>query len=168
MPLMRSVRVLMKRLLILFILLGSVYSAYAKDFRALNFGEPCQDLDQYEMNVGSILGKDYTGYHYNFGNVLFDRSVIITYLCDTENKFKRGTLRYVFESTESAKEYFETISPQLSYKYGDPLVTEDEGEHFGMRAFWRNQNSSILLSVIESHSDDGKTYVGINFLPAQN
>ena len=159
---------IMKRLLILLTLLGSVYSAYAKDFRALNFGEPCQNLDQYEMNEGSILGKDFTGYHYNFENVLFDRQVIITYLCNTENKFIKGILRYGFESTGSAKEYFETISPQLSYIYGDPLVTEDEGEHFGMRAFWRNQNSRILLSVIESHSDDGKTYVGINFIPAQN
>ena len=158
----------MKRLLILLILLDSVYSAYAKDFRALNFGEPCQGLDQYEMNVGSILGKDFTGYHYNFENILFDRQVLITYLCDPENKFIRGILRYGFESTESAKEYFEVISPQLSYKYGDPLITEDEGEHFGMRAFWRYQNSSILLSVIEPHSDDGKTYVGINFVPAQN
>jgi hypothetical protein len=158
----------MKRLLILLILLGSVYSAYARDFRALNFGEPCQDLDQYEMNEGSILGKDFVGYHYNFENVLFDRQVLITYLCDTENKFIRGKLRYEFESTESAKQYFKTISPQLSYKYGDSLVTEHEDEHFGMRVFWRNQNSSILLSVIESHSDDGKTYVGINFVPAQN
>jgi hypothetical protein len=156
----------MKRLLILLIVLGSVYSAYAKDFRALNFGEPCQDLDQYEMNEGSILGRDVTGYHYNFESVLFDRQVIITYLCDSENKFIRGILRYGFESAESAKEYFETISPQLSYIYGDPQVTEDE--HFGMRAFWRNQNSSILLSVIESHSGDRKTYVGINFVPAQN
>jgi len=156
----------MKRFLILLVLVGSVYSAYAKDFRALNFGEPCKDLDQYEMNEGSILGKNFVGYHYNFENVLFDRQVLITYLCDTENKFIRGILRYGFESTESAKEYFETISPQLSYKYGDPLVTEDE--HFGMRTFWRNQNSSILLSIIESHSDDGKTYVGINFVPAQN
>jgi hypothetical protein len=154
------------KLLILIMLWSPVFSAYANDFRALNFGEPCQELDQYEMNEGSILGTDFTGYQYNFENVLFDRQVLITYLCDAENKFIRGVLRYGFESTQSAKEYFATISPQLSYIYGDPLIIDNEEEHIGMRAFWKNQASSIHLRVIESHSNDGKTYVGINFVPA--
>lgn len=158
----------MKISLLLVLLWGSVYPAYAKDFRALNFGEPCQELEQYETNAGSISGKDFIGYQYNFENVLFDRQVLITYLCDGENKFLRGDLRYGFESTQSAKEYFETISPQLSYKYGDPQLTDREEEDPGMRAFWQNQNSSILLRVIEPHSDDGKTFVGVSFVPAQN
>lgn len=89
-PPMRAATVLRCRCLVSILALATVYPAQAKDFRALNFGEDCKLIHEYERTRESIL-LDHFDLSPVYQNALFGRTAVVVYNCSPDRKFRRKT-----------------------------------------------------------------------------
>jgi hypothetical protein len=109
------------RCLILAALLISV-PAIAKDFRALNFGDSCTAALLSEEALGSdpIPGQSGLNQQTFKGNV-FDREVIIVYLCK-DGSFTLGNYLFSEGTLDKALSSLHEIYDRLNNMYGVPWV----------------------------------------------
>jgi hypothetical protein len=102
--------------------------AVAADFRALNYGDDCSDLEAKESLLGGVPVDDRDRSPFIvFQGEYQGRAVHIAYTCPY-GKFSAGS--YLFEPTsfEVGKQMYAEIKRHLSKEFGPPFFDEDSDE----------------------------------------
>ena len=111
----------MKKLAILLLLISAT-SAQAKDFRALDFGDRCEDF----VKAEEALGSRYTGapdekYLFPFQGSFQGWPVIVGYSC-RDGRFHSGSYLLGRTSLSEAKAFYAELKRQLILEHGEPTT----------------------------------------------
>ncbi|MBL8265000.1 hypothetical protein [Steroidobacter sp.] len=144
--------------------------ASAADFRALEFGTPCDRIAVIEAGRGSASfeGKLPSGYQFAFRVREFDRDALAVYACDGGKLFRGG---YVFEAKNEADAaaLYTTIKQRVTRERGAPSYDFASAAHRKkmtdagatlsrvdtLVAFWSGKTSEAHASVAEPSKDRG-------------
>lgn len=139
-------------------------AARAADFRAVDFGTPCDRIVALEAARGllSFDGELPSGYQFAFLTREFDREVLVVYACDGGKLFRAG---YIFEATDEADAaaLYATLKKRVSRERGSPSydfaspthrkkMTElgaTLSPHDTRVSFWNGDTSEAHASVTE-------------------
>lgn len=154
--------------------------AVAADFRALNYGEDCADLEARESLLGAVPARDRTDEgrpFFIFQGEYRGRLVYISYTCP-DGKFSAGS--YLFERTtfELGKQIYTELKRHLSKEFGSPFFDEDSEEYRKKlsedvrkmseaqrySAMWSSGNSVISSALYGPAGGDG-WQVAISYRP---
>ena len=145
-------------------------SAFAADFRVLDFDQPCGDVAALEAARGSTPfdGKLPSGYHYAFRNRDMERDVVIGYTCP-EGTFTRGAYIFDVKDGEEATQLYTALKRRVTKELGAPYYDFASKEHRSKMAdvgaelsradtqvaFWNTKNAEAHASVAEPSRDRG-------------
>lgn len=145
-------------------------TAFAADFRVLDFDKPCGDVAALEAARGStpFEGKLPSGYHYAFRNREMERDVVIGYTC-ANGSFTRGAYIFDVENGEAATQLYTALKRRVTRELGAPYYDFASKEHRSKMAdvgaqlsladtqvaFWNTKNSEAHASVAEPSKDRG-------------
>jgi hypothetical protein len=145
-------------------------AAPAADFRALDFGAPCDRIAALETARGSqsFDGKLPSGYQFAFRTREFDRDGLVVYSCDGGKLFRGG---YIFDAKDEADAaaLYATIKKRITRERGTPSYDfagathrkkmSDAGATLSrvdtLVAFWDGATSEAHASVAEPSKDRG-------------
>jgi len=145
-------------------------AATVADFRALDFGAPCDRIAALESARGSqsFEGKLPSGYQFAFRTREFDRDGLVVYSCDGGKLFRGG---YIFDAKDEADAaaLYATIKKRVSRERGTPTYDFASAAHrkkMGdagatlsvvdtLVAFWDGATSEAHASVAEPSKDRG-------------
>lgn len=94
--------------------------SFAEDFRTLNFGESCVDIEAGEQLLGSQRSEESTDKLQVYEGVHLDRAVTIVYLCNEQSELKKGVYYFRFTTEPGLDSFFDVAKPQLEYQFGEP------------------------------------------------
>jgi hypothetical protein len=104
--------------------------AFAADFRVLDFGTPCEQIESLELARGStkLDGKLPSGYQFAFHTREMERDGLAVYACDG-GKFYRGG--YIFDATDEAdaSALYAAIKKRVTRELGAPSYDFASKEH---------------------------------------
>jgi hypothetical protein len=144
--------------------------AAAADFRALDFGAPCEDLPALEAARGSKPFEDRlpSGFQYAFRGREMNRDVVIAYAC-RDGRFFRGA--YIFEARDEAdaSALYKALKQRVTRERGAPSYDFASREYrqkmqsIGATlsradtevAFWNDGHSEAHASVAEPSGTRG-------------
>jgi hypothetical protein len=144
--------------------------ARAADFRAFDFGTPCDRIVALEAARGSMAfdGELPSGYHFAFRTRELDRDALVVYACDGGKLFRAG---YIFEAKDEADAaaIYSTLKKRVSRERGSPSYDFASPEHRKkmteagatlsphdtMVAFWDGATSEAHASVTEPSQGRG-------------
>jgi hypothetical protein len=145
-------------------------TAGAKDFRALDFGAPCDNLPAQEAALGSTpYGETLpSGFQYAFHARELDRDVVIGYAC-REGRFFRGAYIFAAKDAADATQLYEALKKQVTRERGAPSFDFASAEYRRKMhavgatlsrvdtqvAFWNNGHSEAHASVAEPSGQRG-------------
>ncbi len=148
----------MHRLMILLVVFA--FPADAADFRSVDIGASCNNVDAWEMAHGSTRNVTHADpglevYSYNIGE--FGRRVKVRYLCHSE-KFFSGHYDFPIETWAQAVETYIDVYDSLRSIHGDPSTGGPPTGAIGNRArssnnfrtyiaAWKNANSTTVLII---------------------
>lgn len=153
-----------------FLTLFASESLLAAEFRALNFDEACEGVNEQENALGSqaFEGKLPSGYQFAFLNRDLDRDVVIGYAC-RDGKFYRGA--YIFDARDQADatQLYLALKRRATRDLGAPYYDFASAEHRRKMsevgatlstadtqvAFWKNDRYEAHASVAEPSKDRG-------------
>ncbi len=146
----------MKHLTILVALVLPAGTASAQDFRSLNFGESCLEVESKEYHLGNsprAQSKE-TSAVFEFNGVFLDRSVTIVYHCDGKGLFKKGA--YIFEITSETdlETFFAVAKPNLENLLGPPafdgskMIADQRYDSFAYALRWDEKRATINVKVV--------------------
>lgn len=142
----------------------------AADFRALDFGAPCDNVAMREAALGSTpdTGKLPSGYQFAFKNRDLDRDVMVVYAC-RDGRFYRGA--YIFDASdqEEAAQVYAVLKRRVTESMGPPYYDFSSAEHKRkmadvgatlsradtLVAFWKNETYEAHASVAEPRQERG-------------
>ncbi len=145
-------------------------SATAADFRALDFGAPCDQIVSSELASGAEAyeGKLPSGYQFAFRVRELDRDALAVYPCDGGKLFRAG---YIFDPKDEADAaaLYATIKRRINRERGKPSYDFASAAHRKkmtdagatlspfdtMVAFWDGKTSEAHASVAEPTKDRG-------------
>jgi hypothetical protein len=145
-------------------------AAAAKDFRALSFGEPCDNLPAQESALGSspYEGTLPSGFQYAFRAREMNRDVVIGYAC-RDGRFFRGG--YIFDAKDGADatQLYDALKKRVIRERGAPSFDfasaeyrrrmKDVGATLSRAdtqvTFWNNGHSEAHASVAEPSGQRG-------------
>lgn len=145
-------------------------TAGAADFRALDFGAPCERIAALETALGSSSfdGKLPSGYQFAFRTREFDRDALAVYSCDNGKLFRGG---YIFEAKNEADAaaLYATIKRRINRERGTPSYDFASAAHRKkmtdagatltrvdtLVAFWDGPTAEAHASVAEPSKDRG-------------
>ena len=153
----------MKYLLIL-LLFGINQAAPAKDFRALNFGESCENIDDYELRNSSriLIGRPSNSYksseYYDNGErYFFSYRAIIRYVCDDEGLFEKGVVSFRADSRSALGGRFgiKFGLNRLIQIYGPPQFYElpDDKYHVPVSFVGVNEKKALVYEAADNLND---------------
>ena len=146
------------------------WTARASDFRAFDFGTPCDRIVALEAARGSTTfdGELPSGYQFAFRTRELDRDALVVYACDGGKLFRGG---YIFEARDEADAatLYSTLKKRVSRERGSPSYDfasaahrkkmTDAGATLSRRdtlvAFWDGASSEAHASVAEPVKDRG-------------
>ena len=98
-------------------------SAFAADFRTLNFGESCAEVVSKESSLGSrqIKSRVEGMSLFTFEGLEFDRPVVFSYFCPS-GKFLAGDYYFSSEPLSDAVASYERVHKLLSNLYCPPVM----------------------------------------------
>lgn len=109
------------------LILTLAVSSRAADFRALNIGESCATVREWEIAKGSTLTQSPEGssksYWLGFRGNAFGRDVYLSYLCRDGLLFT-GNYMFPVESLDKAVESYRQIHDDMLSIYGDTSMDE--------------------------------------------
>ncbi|HEY0940161.1 MAG TPA: hypothetical protein VGE08_08705 [Steroidobacter sp.] len=138
--------------------------ARATDFRAFEFGTPCDRIVALEAARGSKTfdGELPSGYQFAFLTRELDREALVVYACDGGKLFRAG---YIFEARDEADAaaLYASLKKRVSRERGSPSYDfaspthrkkmTDAGatlsHHDTLVAFWDGDSSEAHASVAE-------------------
>lgn len=130
--------------------------AVGGDFRTLDFGEKCDNLESMEAAFGSRPVEwpklDQSEMH-AFDGTAFEREVTIGYLC-SDGRLLTGNYFFPFEDRQTAVASFEAVHKQLSRIYGTPRVYEP-GD---LGARWKTPRVWIQANVMSLREEQPKRF----------
>lgn len=144
--------------------------AVAADFRVLDFGAPCEQVEALELARGAtkFTGKLPSGYQFAFHTRELERDALAVYACD-QGKFFRGG--YIFDAKDEADaaSLYVAIKKRVTRELGAPSYDFASKEHRKkmtdagatlsavdtMVAFWDAKNSEAHASVAMPSKDRG-------------
>ena len=108
----------MKYILLALILVSA--KAQSADFRFINIGENCSEINSYEASVGSKVSAG-SRESYKFIGVFLNKDVIINYECEN-NIFKRGFYDLYFDSFLDARDFYLLNKETVISMLGQPTM----------------------------------------------
>jgi len=132
------------------------------DFRGSELGGPCSSISEREQVLGSKETGDLSRLDYHrFRGRVFDRDVVITYLCN-DGSLTLGDYHFSLHLFDDAVSDFDAAYTWLSATYGVPFVEypsnqRDWGdkqfpragdEPKGYNASWRGQEFHASISLV--------------------
>ncbi len=141
--------------------------AIANDFRQLNFGDSCDDLDELELSLGSVKSdideRIYKGAFIYHGLQLHGKA-IIAYDCGSDNLFKGGFVYYKFYDFDTAEKFLQISANLITDIHGSPLEVNVSGAteyNFRVNLSWELEDRSI---VVGSDTKGSSYMVGLSFV----
>jgi hypothetical protein len=144
--------------------------AGASDFRVLDFGASCDNVEALEAARGAkpFDGKPLSGYQFAFRVREMDRDAVVGYSCN-DGKFFRGAYIFDVNDGEDATQLYTAIKRRVTKELGAPSYDFASAEHRRkMReagaelsrsdtqvAFWDAKHSEAHASVAEPARDRG-------------
>jgi hypothetical protein len=163
-----------RNLLIAFVFTGAALltaaPASAADFRAFDFGAPCDRIVAMEATRGSANfdGKLPSGYQFAFRVRELDRDALVVYSCDDGKLFRAG---YIFEAKDEtdAAALYSAIKRRVTRERGTPSYDFASAAHRKkmsdvgatlsrvdmLVAFWDGETSEAHASVAEPAKERG-------------
>lgn len=139
----------------------------AKDFRQLNFGDSCEDLDDLELNQGSTKSKIddriYKG-SFIYHGIQLQGQAIIAYDCGSDDLFRGGFVYYQFFDLDTAEKFLQITANLISDVHGSPMEINVLGvseNNFKVNMSWELQERSI---VVGSDTKGSSYMVGLSFV----
>jgi hypothetical protein len=145
-------------------------SVQAKDFRALDFGAPCDNLPAQERALGAGPYDETlpSGFQYAFRARDLDRDVVIGYACK-DGRFFRGAYIFFVRDEAEATRVYDALKKRVTRERGAPSYDFASAEYRRkMRdvgatlsradtqvAFWNNGHSEAHASVAEPSGQRG-------------
>lgn len=145
-------------------------AALAEDFRALEFGTPCDRIAPLEAARGSssYQGKLPSGYQFAFQVREMDRDALAVYSCDG-GKFFRGGYIFDAKNEADATALYTAIKKRITRERGAPSYDFASAAHRKkmsnvgatlsrvdtLVAFWNGETSEAHASVAEPSKDRG-------------
>lgn len=144
--------------------------ALADDFRALDFGAPCDRIPALEAARGSANydGKLPSGYQFAFRARELDRDALVVYACEGGKLFRAG---YIFDARNEADaaSIYASLKKRVSRERGNPSYDFSSTTHRKkmtdvgatlsradtLVAFWDGNTSEAHASVAEPSKDRG-------------
>ena len=128
----------------------------AADFRSLDFGDSCADINREEYRSGNTpkTSSDSPDEHYAFNGVFLDRTTTITYYCGKDDIFDQGLYLFTFTSEQDLNTFFEIAKLNLEYLLGPPtfdgtkLSSESFNSVFRYDLRWDKEHATISTKVI--------------------
>jgi hypothetical protein len=137
-------------------------AAGAKDFRALDFNAPCENLASLEAGLGSTAYDQQlpSGFQYAFRAREMDRDVVIGYAC-RDGRFFRGAHIFDARDGDDATTLYSALKRRVTHERGAPTYDFASAEYrqkmksIGATlsradtqvAFWNNGHSEAHASV---------------------
>jgi hypothetical protein len=151
--------------------------ADAHDFRALNFGDSCNNVEELESQLGSSPQSKSAGI-FIFAATRYDEDVSIIYICEG-GVFSNGAYLFTFSKFSEAREFFEKVKPTLVQEYGKPVLDgssdryrryiESLGKDFTEKdkylLYWKLGSKNVAFSASKVSAHDYKGYVGVRYSP---
>lgn len=140
----------MKRLASILLILSS-QCVYAEDFRTLNFGDSCSNVDRKELALGSVkMSKTkplFKGdFVYNgFG---LEGKALISYECGENNLLKSGFVYYRFHEFDHAEKFLTLVANIITDTHGSPeeiLVLGANEQNFNITFSWSFKNTALVV-----------------------
>jgi hypothetical protein len=105
-------------------------TAYAGDFRQLDFGSSCADVRSQDLTLGSETDSTFASDQgiLHFRGVAFEKKVSYTYLCP-QGYLAGGSYLLPSEPLELAKESYKAIFEKISHEYGVPFIDNSPWSH---------------------------------------
>jgi hypothetical protein len=143
--------------------------ATAADFRAFDFGAPCDRIVAMESARGSASfeGKLPSGYQFAFRTQELDRDALVVYSCDGGKLFRAG---YIFDAKDEADAatLYSAIKRRVTRERGTPSYDFASAAHrkkmadvgatlsrVDTLAFWDGETSEAHASVAEPAKERG-------------
>jgi len=159
-------------------LLLCTHSVLAADFRAANFGDSCEGIQNREISLGSTPdgpGKE------KYRGVFLDREVEILYRCNEKNQLIGGSYIYTYSNLAEAIAFFNIAKPQLLEEFGEPKLDSSseaykkmtkilssrgvESDKDEYNLFWEHDRVSITCFVIKPSKYSVNATVAITYGP---
>ena len=146
---MLDVRVLMRKSVLIPLIFLSSCATPNKDFRALNFGEDCGPIFDFEFSQNSLVLDDHKVAP-TFQNKLFGHTAVFSYICSPiDGKLLSASGSYHFISLKEAVEYYDNLEGQLVTFYGEPVIKAGKDRDSGPGARFEGENVAIVISVMD-------------------
>jgi hypothetical protein len=149
-----------------------VLPAGAADFRALNFGDSCVDVDKREAALGSVAGphnhqEGTTGTYdiYEFQVREFERDLHITYFC-RNGALLTGNYYFPLEPLETAARSFRDTYQYFESGYGVASADTTPWGSGGLKhwpvasnpakytTYWESANLMATMSIQPNHPEE--------------
>ena len=159
------------KLTALILLLLILQPIHAKDFRALNFGDSCSNVESQEIELGSkksnSINSAYEG-TFTYNGLKLNEEALISYNCGDNNIFKSGYVFYRFLDFDNAEAFLILASQIISDAHGEPgeiIVFGGTKFNFKITYVWDLEDTSI---VIGSNTSGNQYGIGLKFSQASN
>ena len=133
------------------VLILSSQCIYAADFRTLNFGDSCSNVERKELELGSVkISKNKPIFKGNFvyNGLGLEGNALISYECGENNLFKSGFIYYRFYEFENAENFLTIAANLITDVHGSPgemLVLGTTENNFHITFSWSLKNTTIVV-----------------------
>jgi hypothetical protein len=142
----------MKLIQIFLLLFSCIEITLANDFRVLDFGDECENIDKLELKLGSqiiIRDEAYLG-SFEYQGLKISDKAFIYYRCTKEGVFLEGAISVATESIQEAEKKFNEVHKILINIHGPSkeMISSDVKERypsFGSIKGWNLSGYHIRL-----------------------
>ncbi len=140
------------KLIFLLIATLATNTVFAKDFRALNYGDKCDNLAHVEADLGTIQvsGNVFKGI-FVYQGIQIGEEATIYYSC-TDSNFESGMVLYKLHSERELEKFIDEVKQLMSDFHTAPANNSLEQSKMKMTV-WKLENSNyISLGIAHDNS----------------